>query len=158
MSVFFFLLIRRPPRSTLFPYTTLFRSRGAAFYVRIYVAARVLIFLIHLGLDPAGTDGVDAHATPAPLGGQGPRQADKAVLARVVRCSVRDAEQPRHRADIHDAPCAQPQHLSTELPARQERPGKVHLQDPPPIGERSVFGGDYEAHPSVVDEHVYPTG
>src|SRR3712207_8019291 len=24
----FFLMIRRPPRSTLFPYTTLFRSRG----------------------------------------------------------------------------------------------------------------------------------
>src|SRR3712207_9585952 len=24
----FFLIIRRPPRSTLFPYTTLFRSRG----------------------------------------------------------------------------------------------------------------------------------
>src|SRR2546422_8874007 len=28
-SNFFFLMIRRPPRSTLFPYTTLFRSRGA---------------------------------------------------------------------------------------------------------------------------------
>src|SRR5208283_5628806 len=27
---FFFLMIRRPPRSTLFPYTTLFRSRPAA--------------------------------------------------------------------------------------------------------------------------------
>src|SRR3712207_7708405 len=27
--VFFFLMIRRPPRSTLFPYTTLFRSRVA---------------------------------------------------------------------------------------------------------------------------------
>src|SRR5438270_7527578 len=26
--LFFFLRIRRPPRSTLFPYTTLFRSRG----------------------------------------------------------------------------------------------------------------------------------
>src|SRR2546430_13357747 len=26
--VFFFLMIRRPPRSTLFPYTTLFRSEG----------------------------------------------------------------------------------------------------------------------------------
>src|SRR6266498_5443078 len=25
---FFFLMIRRPPRSTLFPYTTLFRPRG----------------------------------------------------------------------------------------------------------------------------------
>src|SRR3989442_8813888 len=26
ISAFFFLMIRRPPRSTLFPYTTLFRS------------------------------------------------------------------------------------------------------------------------------------
>src|SRR5690349_25011670 len=26
ISFFFFLMIRRPPRSTLFPYTTLFRS------------------------------------------------------------------------------------------------------------------------------------
>src|SRR2546430_5502486 len=26
VSLFFFLMIRRPPRSTLFPYTTLFRS------------------------------------------------------------------------------------------------------------------------------------
>src|SRR5258708_13877908 len=26
--IFFFLMIRRPPRSTLFPYTTLFRSVG----------------------------------------------------------------------------------------------------------------------------------
>src|SRR5947209_18227281 len=28
MSHFFFLMTRRPPRSTLFPYTTLFRSRS----------------------------------------------------------------------------------------------------------------------------------
>src|SRR3712207_7769900 len=28
MLIFFFLMIRRPPRSTLFPYTTLFRSQG----------------------------------------------------------------------------------------------------------------------------------
>src|SRR2546427_5805251 len=28
--LFFFLMIRRPPRSTLFPYTTLFRSLDAA--------------------------------------------------------------------------------------------------------------------------------
>src|SRR3712207_9108478 len=27
--IFFFLMIRRPPRSTLFPYTTLFRSPGS---------------------------------------------------------------------------------------------------------------------------------
>src|SRR2546422_10694167 len=30
MLFFFFLMIRRPPRSTLFPYTTLFRSHGDA--------------------------------------------------------------------------------------------------------------------------------
>src|SRR3712207_7913770 len=28
MMLYFFLMIRRPPRSTLFPYTTLFRSVG----------------------------------------------------------------------------------------------------------------------------------
>src|SRR3712207_8758943 len=28
IGYFFFLMIRRPPRSTLFPYTTLFRSRA----------------------------------------------------------------------------------------------------------------------------------
>src|SRR2546429_3723445 len=30
LAFFFFLMIRRPPRSTLFPYTTLFRSSAAA--------------------------------------------------------------------------------------------------------------------------------
>src|SRR5256885_12210251 len=30
LSFFFFLMIRRPPRSTLFPYTTLFRSAISA--------------------------------------------------------------------------------------------------------------------------------
>src|SRR5260370_27579285 len=29
LNIFFFLMIRRPPRSTLFPYTTLFRSPRA---------------------------------------------------------------------------------------------------------------------------------
>src|SRR5687768_17910198 len=36
---FFFLMIRRPPRSTLFPYTTLFRSRFTpphAFVLHLY--------------------------------------------------------------------------------------------------------------------------
>src|SRR3712207_7080486 len=34
---FFFLMIRRPPRSTLFPYTTLFRSNDD--YVEGFIAA-----------------------------------------------------------------------------------------------------------------------
>src|SRR2546426_12360990 len=36
---FFFLMIRRPPRSTLFPYTTLFRSRRA-FYLSANLSVR----------------------------------------------------------------------------------------------------------------------
>src|SRR2546430_4355149 len=32
---FFFLMIRRPPRSTLFPYTTLFRSRSCHIYFQL---------------------------------------------------------------------------------------------------------------------------
>src|SRR5215204_6704392 len=34
LVVFFFLMIRRPPRSTLFPYTTLFRSAADPGYGR----------------------------------------------------------------------------------------------------------------------------
>src|SRR5260370_5969908 len=35
---FFFLMIRRPPRSTLFPYTTLFRSTWSAAVARTWAA------------------------------------------------------------------------------------------------------------------------
>src|SRR3712207_8266278 len=38
----FFLMIRRPPRSTLFPYTTLFRSGGTGLLRRHDRAARPL--------------------------------------------------------------------------------------------------------------------
>src|SRR5687768_18575528 len=38
--LFFFLMIRRPPRSTLFPYTTLFRSTGRRSTGRIPRTAR----------------------------------------------------------------------------------------------------------------------
>src|SRR3712207_8919155 len=39
--MFFFLMIRRPPRSTLFPYTTLFRSAGFGYQgYESYRAAR----------------------------------------------------------------------------------------------------------------------
>src|SRR3712207_7904753 len=40
---FFFLMIRRPPRSTLFPYTTLFRSERYGKYSESLLLARRLI-------------------------------------------------------------------------------------------------------------------
>src|SRR3712207_9043803 len=39
-DLFFFLMIRRPPRSTLFPYTTLFRSGGRGFYTYRYLGSQ----------------------------------------------------------------------------------------------------------------------
>src|SRR5687768_18257863 len=38
LSSIFFLMIRRPPRSTLFPYTTLFRSLGGL--ISLYLGIR----------------------------------------------------------------------------------------------------------------------
>src|SRR5437899_11755688 len=35
--LFFFLMIRRPPRSTLFPYTTLFRSASSRSFSRAWL-------------------------------------------------------------------------------------------------------------------------
>src|SRR2546430_4235290 len=45
-SLFFFLMIRRPPRSTLFPYTTLFRSAKPMFVrlIQLHLAAIGFLF------------------------------------------------------------------------------------------------------------------
>src|SRR5205823_12375077 len=42
LSFFFFLMIRPPPRSTLFPYTTLFRSQTALASIKLIQASAVL--------------------------------------------------------------------------------------------------------------------
>src|SRR5947208_6699919 len=41
---FFFLMIRRPPRSTLFPYTTLFRSESVDYHEGSVVRRGQLLF------------------------------------------------------------------------------------------------------------------
>src|SRR3712207_7627625 len=50
LDSFFFLMIRRPPRSTLFPYTTLFRSKG----VRALAVASAQLLLIAAALVVVG--------------------------------------------------------------------------------------------------------
>src|SRR3712207_8092635 len=62
----FFLMIRRPPRSTLFPYTTLFRSRGGARPARAGAARRRAAHRGGPGDGPAprGADGEPEAAGP----------------------------------------------------------------------------------------------
>src|SRR2546422_5068996 len=75
MCLFFFLMIRRPPRSTLFPYTTLFRSvlgkqlRGGL-ELRHDVGARVLLLdgVGERALAPVGHVRDGAFPVPGQLG------------------------------------------------------------------------------------------
>src|SRR5688572_33419678 len=48
-SLFFFLMIRRPPRSTLFPYTTLFRSSGTPIFSGTRVPVRIFFEYLEAG-------------------------------------------------------------------------------------------------------------
>src|SRR3712207_7590680 len=60
---FFFLMIRRPPRSTLFPYTTLFRSRQIGEMKRIGCDRRA-----GFGQEEVGPDGAEERALPRHIG------------------------------------------------------------------------------------------
>src|SRR2546430_6877889 len=62
LCFFFFLMIRRPPRSTLFPYTTLFRSSmtGKVVPEAIYTRAeyeREILGRIYRDLEPFDPEG-----------------------------------------------------------------------------------------------------
>src|SRR2546430_12623281 len=48
---FFFLMIRRPPRSTLFPYTTLFRSIPEDLAEPVAIAANEWVLCMQFGND-----------------------------------------------------------------------------------------------------------
>src|SRR5947199_9702412 len=65
--IFFFLMIRRPPRSTLFPYTTLFRSPRIA-----YDRGELLVFL-----EPARAARVPINIVEVMFLGQGPSELPK---------------------------------------------------------------------------------
>src|SRR3712207_8553612 len=79
MVFFFFLMIRRPPRSTLFPYTTLFRSERA----RDLALQRALVvdpLLQIAGAELLGVEQLPAlllAALPEPLLGEGDARLDR---------------------------------------------------------------------------------
>src|SRR3712207_4985380 len=75
--LFFFLMIRRPPRSTLFPYTTLFRSRIAPLPTSIR-------------LQPTRSGAAGRARPSGGIAGEG-RAADRRVRLRWARDDARGA-------------------------------------------------------------------
>src|SRR2546426_2752061 len=68
LSFFFFLMIRRPPRSTLFPYTTLFRSHRAG-HRGHHLALRVPPLVRDPAVAALVRDRVPVQLVPRGLGG-----------------------------------------------------------------------------------------
>src|SRR5258707_15115400 len=82
-------MIRRPPRSTLFPYTTLFRSRIPEHFDRVDAAARAAgtTALISAGWDPGMFslqrlmgEALPPHGAPYTLWGKGLSQGDSDAI------------------------------------------------------------------------------
>src|SRR3712207_8110741 len=89
MFCFFFLMIRRPPRSTLFPYTTLFRS-----------------------LSRARRPHLDRHTLHLHLAGRPGRHAD---AVDVLALSVRPAGHRLDRSEEHTSELQSRQYLVCRL-------------------------------------------
>src|SRR5258708_26641429 len=91
-------MIRRPPRSTLFPYTTLFRSRYTGTSWRSAVAT------------PTGTTAcVDARAVP------GLELALHPSSAAVAREAMEKASTAKNRSEEHTSELQSPDHLVCRL-------------------------------------------
>src|SRR5260221_10711833 len=86
LPFFFFLMIRRPPRSTLFPYTTLFRSGYAG--QKCTATSRVIV----VGVDGGLTEALTAAVQALPLGDPAqPGVQVGPVIAEQARRAVLDA-------------------------------------------------------------------
>src|SRR6266487_5355576 len=76
---FFFLMIRRPPRSTLFPYTTLFRSVDAVNAPAAWPVSQgqgVLVAVIDSGVEPSVSDLVGSVVTGPDYSGVSTKPSD----------------------------------------------------------------------------------
>src|SRR2546428_8595964 len=84
-------MIRRPPRSTLFPYTTLFRSHASPFTIS---GAPTIVTEIPVRNEPI--DNTTAH--PAPSGQQG--RGSRAANAKPVDRSEEHTSELQSRSDL----------------------------------------------------------
>src|SRR5216683_7469451 len=109
---FFFLMIRRPPRSTLFPYTTLFRSRGRLDQAQDGSAGRGLAAAA-LAHQPQGLADPDGEADAVDRIDLADRAAQHALAHREVLLEILDlqdglvgagADVAHANAPLHRAP------------------------------------------------------
>src|SRR3712207_5435221 len=141
---FFFLMIRRPPRSTLFPYTTLFRSA-----VAVHVPGREEVYEEADERDEAGVDAREPVHREAVVGAEGadlhprPEVAEDGRRRRVPQRAAalsgerddegtdgRDRHRPaRHRAD---------QRLAASLPPDQPADQRARERREDDDGEKMI--------------------
>src|SRR5207245_9665777 len=138
--IFFFLTIRPPPRSTLFPYTTLFRSRGQ----------------LRVGRDDARRDRVARHVVPRPLEGHGLREPDDTDLRRGVRGLPEPAHEPGDRRHADDPPPAPLAHPRENRLGHLVRARQVHAEVQLPVLVSHVLQlADGVDHAGVVHEDIH---
>src|SRR3712207_7293056 len=68
VTFFFFLMIRRPPRSTLFPYTTLFRSAPIYTHPRFLPGSKINGAILRQAIIADGCIITDAHIERSVIG------------------------------------------------------------------------------------------
>src|SRR5258708_28668295 len=91
--LFFFLMIRRPPRSTLFPYTTLFRSSEQADAV---CTAAERLFAASADFDPATSE--DRKSTRL--------NSSHQIISYAVFCLKKKTDTDMHGGDTAAQPTA----------------------------------------------------
>src|SRR3712207_8966651 len=103
LCCFFFLMIRRPPRSTLFPYTTLFRSLDPGEMRRV-----------HAQLDPFEAGGAEVLVVT--------------VQERSRQCELREDGQERAvRSEEHTSELQSRQYLVCRLLLEKKKKTQTHI-------------------------------
>src|SRR3712207_8357889 len=96
MLFFFFLMIRRPPRSTLFPYTTLFRSVGTPGWSDPPIATR-------------------RSRVSGPVGVQAPAAGNRTPMSKKTDQQERQAAAREARSEEHTSELQSRQYLVCRL-------------------------------------------
>src|SRR2546422_7166794 len=101
-SIFFFLMIRRPPRSTLFPYTTLFRS------IADFREAPNLFRDARIGIAPR-VDALEQDRKSTRL------NSSHGYISYAVFCLKKKNKKPAHRVHTDALPRSDARHDTVQL-------------------------------------------